>query len=105
MLSEVITPRYWHGGISRSRIENIHAGRCRITSYNVCYTKLLRVDALRASNRISLYQKMFMNDLIRDGIAITEKYELPYGFRPLCLPLSDKEIKRYILKVTRNNFV
>ncbi len=61
------------------------------------------VDALRASNRISLYQKMFMNDLIRDGIAITEKYELPYGFRPLCLPLSDKEIKRYILKVTTDS--
>jgi hypothetical protein len=56
-------------------------------------------DDLKKSN-LPVYKKMFLHDLMQEGVDITEKYELPKGFRPLSQNLSREEIKRYILKVT-----
>jgi hypothetical protein len=53
-----------------------------------------------AKENITVYEKMFLHDLMKEGVAITEKYELPAGFRPLSQNLSQDEIKRYIVKVS-----
>lgn len=53
-----------------------------------------------AKENIGVYEKMFLHDLMKEGVAITEKYELPAGFRPLSQNLSKEEIKRYIVKVS-----
>lgn len=49
---------------------------------------------------LTLSQKMALHDIMSEGVAITEKYKLPYGFRPLSQDLSSTELKRYIVKVT-----
>ncbi len=53
-----------------------------------------------AKENINVYEKMFLHDLMKEGVAITEKYELPNGFRPLSQDLTQEEIKRYIVKVS-----
>ena len=53
-----------------------------------------------AKENLSIYEKMFLHDLMKEGVAITEKYELPNGFRPLSQDLSPEEIKRYIVKIS-----
>ena len=44
----------YHGGDPRSEIERLSSLFSRITSYNVCYTKLLRAWALNA-DRMKLF--------------------------------------------------
>ncbi len=44
-----------------------------------------------------IYNKMFKNELMQEGIDITTKYDLPEGFKPLSENLNEKEIKRYIV--------
>ena len=56
-----------------------------------------------AEENITVYEKMFLHDLMKEGVEITEKYDLPPGFRPLSQDLSKAEIKRYIMKVTSDN--
>ena len=51
----------------------------------------------------TIYEKMFLHDVMKEGVAITEKYELPDEFRPLSQNLSMDELKRYILKVTADS--
>ena len=46
---EVITPNPKTSG----------GARCRITSYNVCYTKLLRLSIQRRSNSVSWIRRRF----------------------------------------------
>ena len=53
-----------------------------------------------AKTNITIYEKMFLHDVMKEGVAITEKYDLPAGFKPLSHDLTDQEIKRYIVKVT-----
>lgn len=53
-----------------------------------------------AKENINVYEKMFLHDLMKEGVAITEKYDLPTGFRPLSQNLTKEEIKRYIVKIS-----
>ncbi len=53
-----------------------------------------------AKENLSVYKKMFMHDLMKEGVAITEKYELPNGFSPLSQNLTREEIKRYVVKIS-----
>jgi hypothetical protein len=53
-----------------------------------------------SKENLPIYKKMFLKDIMKEGVAITEKYDLPNGFRPLSQDLTPKEIKRYIIKVT-----
>ena len=53
-----------------------------------------------AKENITVYEKMFLHDLMKEGVAITEKYDLPTGFRPLSQNLTKEEIKRYIVKIS-----
>ena len=53
-----------------------------------------------AEENLTIYEKMFLHDVMKEGVAITEKYDLPAGFKPLSHDLTDQEIKRYIVKVT-----
>lgn len=53
-----------------------------------------------AKENINVYEKMFLHDLMKEGVAITEKYDLPNGFRPLSQNLTKQEIKRYIVKIS-----
>ena len=53
-----------------------------------------------ARENVSVYEKMFLHDLMKEGVAITEKYDLPTGFRPLSQNLTKEEIKRYIVKIS-----
>jgi len=56
-----------------------------------------------AEENLTVYEKMFLHDLMKEGVDITEKYDLPAGFRPLSQDLSKEEMKRYIMKVTSDN--
>lgn len=53
-----------------------------------------------AKENLTVYEKMFLHDVVKEGVAITEKYDLPTGFRPLSQNLNRNELKRYILKVS-----
>lgn len=53
-----------------------------------------------SQENLNIYNKIFLYDLMKDGVAITEKYELPAGFRPLSQYLTPAELKRYIIKVS-----
>ena len=53
-----------------------------------------------AEENYSIYKKMFLHDVMKEGVDITEKYNLPEGFRPLSQNLSQMELKRYIFKVS-----
>lgn len=55
-------------------------------------------NELESSNQ-AIYTKMFDREIMKEGVEIAEKYELPNGFRPLTQNLTQEEIKRYILKV------
>lgn len=56
-------------------------------------------DDLSEEN-LTIYEKMFLHDIMKEGVAITEKYELPAGFRPMSQNLTRDEIKRYIIKLS-----
>ena len=58
----------------------------RITSYNVCYTKLLRADAVEARSRsLSIYTEESINDaveqMINAQIADGQFNDAPISFR------------------------
>lgn len=56
-------------------------------------------DTLEKEN-LTVYEKIFLHDIMKEGVTITEKYKLQEGFRPLSQNLTQDELKRYILKVT-----
>ena len=49
------------------------------------------------TENISIYNKLFSKEILKEGVSIASKYELPEGFRPLTQDLSPSEIKRYII--------
>ena len=53
-------------------------------------------DETLSSNQM-IYAKLFGKDLMKEGVTITTKYELPEGYRPVSQELTNQEIKRYII--------
>ena len=61
-----------------------------VTSMNKVFNDIL-------TKNISIYKKLFSKEVLKNGVAIATKYEVPKGFRPLTQDLSPQEIKQYII--------
>ncbi len=56
-------------------------------------------DEMKSTNE-KAYKKLFTHEVMKEGIEITKKHDLPDGYPPLSSNLSQDEMKRYIVKIT-----
>lgn len=61
-----------------------------VTSMDKIFNEIL-------TQNISVYNKLFNKEVLKEGVAIATKYDLPEGFRPLTQDLTPQEVKRYII--------
>ncbi|MBN1949920.1 MAG: hypothetical protein JW801_01875 [Bacteroidales bacterium] len=66
-------------------------------SLDTLYMQMSALLKLTSMTDPDLYHQLFLSDVMQQGVAITEKYPLPYGFRPFSQNLTLTEIKRYIV--------
>jgi hypothetical protein len=57
------------------------------------------LDEIKKENP-TVYNKMFKHELMKEGVEITTKYDLPKGFKPLSHDLSQTELNRYIVYIS-----
>lgn len=55
-------------------------------------------DSIEKADR-AIYDKLFLRESMKNGVAIAESFDMPVGFKPLTEELSTEEVKRYILKI------
>ncbi len=75
-------------------------GEQTMTSLNEMMVDMDAAFDKLAEENLSVYEKIFLHDVMKKGVAITEKYDLPAGFKPLSQNLTQDELKRYIIKVS-----